>query len=529
MNSADRGRVAGPLLALVSGLLLAAAFPPLDAGPLAFIALCPLLMAIDQAPPAVAARRGFLCGVAFFAPLLIWLVGVISRYGGLSPALAYLILALLVAYLAGYFALFAALAGAASRRWGRRGWMLAPIFWVALEILRGHLLTGFPWGLAGYTQWRNPALLRASSWGGVYLVSALVVMVNVAVVLLLRPGPRRAPRLAAGLVLLALAGSSHIFGPPVPGAGAPDAADPGAFRVAAVQANVSQDEKWRPGEEEAIVARLLAMTESAGRGGARLVVWPESSSPVSFRRPVRVPGTDVIAVEPRGDFQERVGEMVRHGGLTLIAGSVDYRHEAGRLSAYNSALVISPDGRPGASYDKTHLVPFGEYVPLAGVLFFVDRMVQGAIAEFAPGRRMEPLPTPGGAAATFVCYEAIFPELVRRLAERSEFLVNITNDAWFGRSGAPRQHLAMAVFRAAENRRWLLRAANTGISALVDPYGRVIDSTPLFETAVLIGGITPRADRTLYSRVGDTPAWGCVIVTLLSVAALRAVFFRPGR
>ena len=235
-----------------------------------------------------------------------------------------------------------------------------------------------------------------------------------------------------------------------------------------------------------------------------------------------------IVIQPRRPFLDRVTTLVRRGAFTLIAGSVDYRDESGRLRAYNSAFVIAPDGTVGPSYDKMHLVPFGEYVPLQKALFFVDRMVRGAIAEFAPGRRARPLPTPAGEAATFICYEAVFPELVRRVAGDAAFLVNITNDAWFGRSAAPRQHLAMAVLRAAENRRFLLRAANTGISALVDPAGRIVTATALGEKTILSGLLMPRRGRTLYARCGDLFACGCAIVTVLSAAALRAAFLRPG-
>jgi apolipoprotein N-acyltransferase len=271
------------------------------------------------------------------------------------------------------------------------------------------------------------------------------------------------------------------------------------------------------------------MTAQAADDGARLVVWPESSSPIGFRRPVPPPpGTGAAPViEPRREYLERIGAVIRPRDATLIAGSVDYGTTDGRLRAFNSAFVVGPDGTLDASYGKVHLVPFGEYVPLQRLLFFVDTMVQGAIAGFAPGDRLEPLPTPLGPVATFVCYEAIFPELVRALARPAVFMVNITNDAWFGKSAAPAQHLAMAVFRAAENRRWLLRAANTGISALVDPAGRVRASTDLMTRTVLLGRLAPRRDRSLYAVTGDLLAWACATLTVLTGAAHVAAFKRP--
>jgi len=532
MNGAEPRRASGLLLSLLSGCLLFLAFPPADQGWLAFVALLPLLAAAIAATPRAAAVYGLTCGAAFFSLLLHWLVGVMSRYGGLALAVAIPIFALLVIYLAAYLAAFAALVAAATARWGWRGLLLAPVFWVGLEILRGRLLTGFPWGLAGYSQWRNLLLLQTTSLGGVYVPSFVVLLANTGLALLvLRPAVR--PARAAAILLLCLAGAAHAWGYSIllsfDERAAGGASMPAPIRVAAIQANVAQTMKWRPGEEERIVDDLLEMTERAAREGADLVVWPESSSPLSFYRPALGPGGETagVVIEPRREFLDRVTDSVRRGRFTLIAGSVDYRYEAERLRASNSAFVIGPDGRPGPSYDKVHLVPFGEYVPLGSALFFVDRMVQGAIAEFAPGRRLRPLPTPAGEAATFICYEAIFPELVRRLARSAAFMVNITNDAWFGRTAAPRQHLAMAVFRAPENRLWLVRAANTGISALVDPSGRVTASTPLEVQTVLSGSIEPRTGATWYARAGDGFAWACAMLTLVSGAALRAAPPRP--
>jgi apolipoprotein N-acyltransferase len=549
MSRAESGgtppdRWAGPA-AVLSGLLLAASFPLADQGWLAFIALVPLIGAIRGATPRRAARLGFLSGTVFFATLLYWLVGVMTRYGGLPVWAGAGFLLMLVAYLALYVAAFAALVAAAGRI-GARGLLAAPVVWVGLEFLRGYILTGFPWGLVGYTQWHNTPLMQVAAVGGVHAVSFLVVMVNAALALLLERGAPARARLAAagacGLVVAAHAAGAVV----VPSLSAPPAipiaaatapgvpggrdAPPAPFAVAAIQANVAQDRKWNRAEEGSVVADLFDMTASAADGGARLVVWPESSSPLSFRVPVSraVGGAVEHRIEPRGDYLDAVAALVRDRRLTLIAGSVDYRWDGGRLLAFNSAMVVDEQGVLGPSYDKIRLVPFGEYVPLRHVLFFVDRMVQGAIAEFVPGTRPEPLPTPFGRAATFVCYEAIFPGLVRDLARDAAFMVNITNDAWFGRSAAPRQHLAMAAFRAAENRRWLVRAANTGISAIVDPWGRVRVAAPIDVRTVLQGTIEARTRRSPFARAGDVAGIGCAILTILFAAALRAAFLRPG-
>jgi apolipoprotein N-acyltransferase len=544
-GGATSGRWAVPA-AVLSGLLLAAAFPLADQGWLAFIALVPLIRAVRGGAPRRAARLGFVSGAIFFAALLYWLVGVMTRYGGLPAWAGAGFLLLLVAYLALYVAAFAALVAAVAGRFGAPGLLAAPIVWVGLEFVRGHLLTGFPWGLLGYTQWRNTPFLQIAATGGVHAVSFLVVLANAALALLLERGaPARARLLGAGacgLVVAAQAVGTAVVPPlsalpttaiaAATAAGAPggEEAPSVAFAVAAIQANVAQDRKWNRAEEGAIIAGLFDMTASAATAGARVVVWPESSSPLSFRVPAsRAAGGAVEhRIEPRRDYLDAVAALVRDRRLTLIAGSVDYRWDGERLLAFNSAMVVDEQGVLGPSYDKIRLVPFGEYVPLRHVLFFVDRMVQGAIAEFAPGTRPEPLPTPFGPAATFVCYEAIFPGLVRDLARDAAFMVNITNDAWFGGSAAPRQHLAMAALRAAENRRWLVRAANTGISAIVDPWGRVRAEAPLDVRTVLQGTIEARSRRSPFARAGDVAGIACAILTVLFAAAHRAAFLRPG-
>ena len=514
----------GAWWACASGFLLALAYPRADLGLVALAALAPFLLSLQEVTPASALWRGYLCGFAFFASLLDWIPRVMRLYGGLPLPLAWLIFLFFVFYLATYVALFALLVSASSRRLGALSLAAAPVAWVALEIARGRLLTGFPWGLLGYTQYRNIPLLQAAAWGGIYAVSFLVLAANAGLaLLLLRPITPRQRIVGAALILLVVlvyaGGAVALRGP--------ERRPPGeAIPVAAIQANVAQDRKWTPGGEPQILSDLVRLTRQAS--GARIVVWPESSSPFSFRRPAPGGGSG-ITIETDAAYVSVVTDLARALDATLIVGSVDYAASGGALRAYNSAFAVGPDGSLLASYDKIHLVPFGEYVPLHRLLFFVDRMARGAIADFAPGTRFAPLPTDAGRAATFICYEAIFPELVRRIAnEDAAFLVNITNDAWFGKSSAPGQHLAMAAVRAVENRRFMVRAANTGISAIIDPYGRILARTPLMEAAVLRGVLQPRADRTPYARGGDAFAWGCAILTLLHGAALRAAFLRRG-
>ncbi len=525
MSVSEAVRRSGLVPSIVSGLLLALAYPRPGFGLLGLVALVPFLLSLRHIRSATALARGYACGAGFFFPLLYWIAGVVRQHGGLPRPLGVLALATLVFYLATYFALFAWLIAASWRRFGALALLTVPIAWVGLELVRGQLMGGFPWGLLGYSQTSNLALLQVAAFGGIYLVSFVVASANAALALLMVRHDDRRERLGAGalalVVLVAAIGGRATLSWP--------GSDSGSVAVAAVQGNVAQERKWRAGEGEAILQALVDLTRDAVDSGASLVVWPESASPLSLYRPVRrEPGADgAVEIAPNPEFYPVVTALIDELDITLITGSVDYRLRNGRLAAFNSAFALTGDGPTGPAYDKIKLVPFGEYVPFGRLLFFVDSLVQGAIANFAPGESWEPLPTGAGAAATFICYEAIFPELVRRLASRADFLVNITNDAWFGASSAPEQHLAMARVRAVENRRYLLRAANTGISAIIDPFGRVVSRTRLNETTVLNGVIGTRRDTTLYARVGDLLGWGCVILTILQAAALRAAFVRP--
>ena len=500
--------------AVLTAVLLTLSFPRADLGWLGFVALVPLLLAIRGTSPREAAWIGFLTGAVFFAGLLYWITSVMTRYAGLQVITGTALLGLLVAYLAIYPAVFAAIVAAGLGRAGTIAYLAAPFVWTGLELLRGRLLTGFPWGLIGATQWRHAGILQAGALGGVALVSWLVVLANAAFTMLLtRPATRR-ERIAAAASLVLVIGSAAAGARVV--ARLPDG-DGEAIPVAAIQANVPQDRKWRPEEQTGIVTRLVDQSREAVARGARLVVWPESSSPLSYNRPA---GEAAIGVPIQADRNDaaRVGEFVRESGVTLVAGAVQYRYTGTKKRAYNSAFIATKDGGAGETYDKVHLVPFGEYVPMQRILFFVNRLVEGAVSDFGAGTRIEPLQTPLGEVGPLICYEAIFPEHARLMAP-ARFLVNLTNDAWFGMSAGPRQHLALATVRAAENHRWMLRAANTGISAIVDPAGRVVAETPLEEERVLVGTLHARADVTPYAARGDVFGWGCVIVA--AVAAFR--------
>jgi apolipoprotein N-acyltransferase len=285
------------------------------------------------------------------------------------------------------------------------------------------------------------------------------------------------------------------------------------IRVAVLQGNIAQDDKWDPKLRDAITDRYLGMTRQALASGATFILWPESSTPFYFEQ-------DLV----RGGAIRR---LAREGGATLLIGSDQVEPIRAAPAAnpedearyYNAAFLVKPDGTVGGVYRKMHLVPFGEYVPLKRILFFVGPIVE-AVSAFTPGTVPVLLPVAGHVVSTAICYEVIYGSLIRRfVTDGSELLTTITNDAWYGRSSAAYQHWDQAALRAIENGRYLARAANTGVSGFVDPYGRALAKSDLFEQVVLVENIQFLTARTVYSRIGDLVAW---LSLALTAAALLA-------
>jgi len=274
-----------------------------------------------------------------------------------------------------------------------------------------------------------------------------------------------------------------------------------AIRVGLVQGNVPQGQKWDPAFRDAILARYLSLTRDVARQGVDLVIWPESSTPFVF-------GRDAIATEVM-----RAG--VVQGGVPVVFGSDEV---VGPTEFYNAAFVMDATGEIRGGYRKMQLVPFGEYIPVRSVLFFARPLVEG-FSDFSAGRELTLLPVGAHRLSVAVCYEAVFPWLaVRAVRQGSQLLTTITNDAWYGTSAAPWQHFQQARVRAVETGRYLVRAANTGISGVVDPYGRVVVQSPLFQTGTWVGEVRWLDGMTPYVRMGDAVAWACMLVTVALLA-----------
>ncbi len=482
------------ILPVISGILLSLAFPLGDLYPLAWFGLVPMLLVMKKRPFA----SGFASGIAFFASTLYWLNIVMTTYGGMALLFSLLAYLFLVVYLAGYFGLATWLACRLQREFSVPSLVSLPVLWVAAEYLRGLLLTGFPWALLGYSQQNFAAAIQSADVTGVYGVSFLLVAVNCALAALLLS--RHDKRTWAGVALVVLMTISHI--------------GYGFFRlsedldrrseqlkVSLVQGNIDQKQKWDAGYREANINKYVHLSEYAAQQSPQLIVWPEAATP--------------FYLQENSQFSTLVKQLPEKTGAYFLIGSPAYEGtSAATVRYFNSAFLLGPDGAMIGRSDKIHLVPFGEYVPLASILFFIDKLVVG-VGDFSAGS-VSPLPVDGQSLGVLVCYEVIFPELARAyVAGGAGLLVNLTNDAWFGRSAAPYQHLAMARFRAIENRVWLARAANTGVSAVISPSGRIIASSPLFEDRVLTNRVGLGADKTFYTRFGDVFAWGCLLVSCL--------------
>jgi apolipoprotein N-acyltransferase len=495
-------------LAVLSGLLLAASFPGAGYSFLAWFSLVPFLFALRGSSTRTALLLGFVVGLVFFCGTISWVADAVHVYGHVPLPAASIITLLLCIILALFIAPFgAALVHIRSSRPGLV-FLAAPSVWVTLELARTNLFSGFPWALAGYSQYRMLPVIQVADLAGVYGVSFVIVLVNTAIEELISGGKRFAPPLTAAAVLIAVLGYGyHRLN---------DDVAPGRVNVAIVQGNIDQDRKWDPAYQSEVIATYKRLTRKALEQKPDLVVWPETAVPFYFE------GSDAPYPTLTGDLRR----FVRSGGTPLLTGSPTYEKKDRRHLLRNSAFLLGRDGMTKAVYHKIHLVPFGEYVPLkSSLLFFVEKMVQ-PVGDFQPGAgyTIMKVRLPAGeevAMGTVICYEIIFPDLVRRLVnEGATVLTTITNDAWFGRTGAPYQHFSMAVLRAVENRVPVARAANTGISGFIDAQGHIPDASGVFTEAVLTRSLTPGSKKTFYTRYGDVFSWLCVLGTLLAVIPL---------
>ncbi|MFH1689683.1 MAG: apolipoprotein N-acyltransferase [Candidatus Eisenbacteria bacterium] len=516
------------LLAILSGACLVLAFPPIDLWPAAFIALVPLFHAVRNVKRGgfwSGFRPGFVAGISFFLLLLYWLA-LLSSDQMDNPVVMSGPLFLLVLLQSFYWGLFSAAASFVGHRTRIPWFVILPVLWVAFEQLRSLGVIGFTWGALGYAAVNVPRAIQFASVTGVFGVSLWIALSN-ALVLEVASARRRRGALAVGLLLALLLPVAHgtmvLRGADAlreGGAGKDAAGGARRMRVAVIQPNISGETKWDSRYKNESFEALGRLSLEAADRKPDLIIWPETAAP------------SYLLLEP--DDLARVAGIARAADAPILTGCPhlvpgDADEGAGR--PLNSVLLIDADGIPRASYSKMKLVPFGEVIPFETVIPFLKEVDFGE-ADFWPGSERTVFEHPRGRFATLICYESTFPRLARRfVADGAELLVNITNDVWYGETSMPFQHASMAVMRAVENRRSLARSANSGVSMLVDPYGRVLARTGIFEEGFLVEGLPVVSRTTFYTRYGDVLPWGASIAggLMLVLVLFGAAGSRGGR
>jgi apolipoprotein N-acyltransferase len=468
------------LLAPLLGALATLGYPPYGQWYLSLLSLALLLALAARATPGRALLLGWLYGLAHFLTGIYWVYISTHVYGGAPAWLGVLLTVALCAYLAAYPALALGIAARLGLFHSAAGWVGVPALWVLLELVRGRVIfSGMPWLSLGEVAIDLP-LARLAPLAGVHGMSAVLAVTAFALYRLgVEHDGRR--RLIAALVLVAPVATALL---PKPSTWTEPAGAP--VPVALVQSNIRQDEKWLPAMRFEALARHWRLTQQAWP--ADLVVWPE----VALTQPYH---------QVKDQYLADLGNQALSRNATILVGILMIEPQG----PYNSVVAV---GAATGRYDKRHLVPFGEYFPIPAFLRPIMDVLETPYSDFAFGAPDQPLLQVGAHKIdTSICFEDVFGDEIRRRAREAAFLVNMTNDAWFADSSAPHQHLAFSRLRAMENGRWMLRAANTGISALIDADGTIVQRARQFEMEVLRGNAEPRRGLTPYQRWGDGPLW----------------------
>ncbi len=505
----------------LSSLLQVLIFPLPGFYVLSWVAFAPLIVALLRARPAgvlemdgsvnlqaakpgQAFLLGYTSGILWYAGTCYWIYDTMHQFGGMSAPLALLALFLFCLYLGLYHGLFGLLMSltAGPGRDNRIALAAAPFLWVAVELART-LVTGFPWNLLGTAQVDNISLSRITTLTGVYGVSFEIMLVNVAVAAaFLVPRKKRNVLLIASLAAAAVLQAGRLIDAP---------ALPADHAALLVQENLPLDAIWTRDLFEHTLRELTDLSAKAtstsvapnSKPGKRdLIVWPESPAPFFANDPL---------------FRNPVSAMARETHTWVVTGAIGSTPvmEGGKSASqvFNSAGLVSPAGDWTARYDKVHLVPFGEYLPFPRLFAFAGGLTK-EVGEFQPGASRAPLDAGSTRLGVFICYESVFPGEVRQFSQKgAQVLVNLSNDGWYGDSGAYAQHLNQTRMRAIENDRWLLSATNTGVTASIDPYGRTVARLPRKERGALVAPYALTSVTTFYTRHGDWFAWLCAIIS----------------
>jgi apolipoprotein N-acyltransferase len=489
------------LLSLLSGILLILSFPHFDLEFLAWFALVPLFYSIEGKGLYCSFKLGFLTGMIAFLGILYWIIVAVHTYGNVPLILSGLILLLLVAYLSLFIGAFTFLTRLVLMRSGFQTILFTPVLWVALEYLRSFLLTGFPWANLGYSQYLNLPSIQMADITGAYGLSFIILLVNATLFGVLHQWPRKIfpvkeviftalillGFLIYGYMKMGIVDRQMIQNPPL--------------KIGLVQGNIDQSIKWDKSFQIETLKTYEKLSYRVVEQKPDLIIWPETATPFFF--------------QDAEEYQPFVLDIPKKTNAFLLFGTPSYKTQKGKVNHYNSAYLVSPSGDPVGKYDKIHLVPFGEYVPLQDLLFFIGSLGEG-IGDFKSGNEIFNFSLPQGKFGVLICFEIIFPDLCRRFVKKgANFLVTITNDAWFGRTSAPYQHFSMATFRAVENRVFVARAANTGITGFIDPKGKIMKQGGIFTEEAINGTIRLSNQKTFYTLYGDIFAWVCSALSIL--------------
>lgn len=499
-------------LSVTSGVLFFLSFPKHGIGLIAWISLVPLLFALKDAGVKEGFTLGLLTGIVANIGLMYWITFVVVHYGYLPYYLGVILMLLLASYLSLYFALFAAGLVYFSRK-GIPRIISAPVLWTCLEYGKSHFLTGFPWENLAHSQYLYRSLIQVVDLTGTFGISFLIVMVNVIIFDALADtlkGRLIWGKIGLGCCLILIAcGYGYVKTQQIEEA--LTAAE--TFDVAIAQGNIDQNIKWNPRfQNETISAyKSLSLQKKSSRSG--LTVWPETAAPFFFQ-------------DENNRMHGEIKGIAQASGEWLLFGSPSYVKECDGnedcITFLNSAFLLSPQGRIEGQYNKVHLVPYGEFVPLRKLFPFISKLVVG-VGDFRPGKGYYPLRMNNHKVGVLICYEGIFPDASRTYKTMgADVLVNITNDAWFGNTSAPYQHLSMTVFRAIETRLYVIRSANTGISALIDPTGRIVAKTELFTRTALRDTIKFIHYETIYATYGDI----FIVICMLSLLCCVFITFK---
>lgn len=506
-------------LAILSGIILFAAFPPYDVAFLAWMAMVPLLLTITAKKPAFAFLLSWIWGCTFFLGIFSWIL-VVDGYTYLHHAIG-------VIYLGSYFAIFGLFFAVVSRYWRMvSAYAAAPFIWVSLEYLRSNLsFMALPWGLLAHSQYQNPIIIQVAAIAGTYGVSFLIVAVNAALAMLLYSWfvrlkvlktellaePTKTSTIAFGatvaaLLLLTVAYGFTVISSPMEGK---------KIKVAVVQGNIEQWQKWDKRFAPLIMRTYSDLTMIVAKDKPDLIIWPETATP--------------RAINTDPNLKKKVRNIAKSAKTFLLLGSSEVykfkKNDPESTRVKNSAYLVPPDSRLKISqqYDKILLFPFGEYLPYKKKIPWSYINVPD-VGNYIRGKEFTVFELPDFQFGVTICWENLFSDFVRQFVKRgAQFIVNMTNEAWFGRTGAPYQFVSMNIFRAVENRVFVIRCTNTGISCFIDPHGRVVDTVKdengaeIFIRGVASSSIMPLKSNTIYTHFGDWLLWVSVPISIVFV------------